>query len=50
MNTQANTGLAKARELLMQGNSDQARKLLEETLSKDLQNQEIIFNHHFLSI
>ena len=43
MNTQANTGLIKARELLMQGNSEQARKLLEETLSKDLQNQEIIF-------
>ena len=43
MDIQPNTGLAQARELLRQGNPERARKVLEETLSRDLQNLEIIF-------
>lgn len=43
MNIQTNTGLAQARELLKQGTPETARKLLEDTLSRDLQNPEIIF-------
>jgi len=43
MNIQTNTGLSQARELLKQGNPENARKVLEDALSKDLQNLEIIF-------
>ena len=43
MNIQNNTGLAQAKELLKQGNPETARKVLEDSLSRDLQNLEIIF-------
>lgn len=43
MNIQTNTGLVQAKELLKKGDAEIARKVLEETLSKDLQNLEIIF-------
>lgn len=43
MNIQPNTGLVQARELLKQGNPEAARTLLEDTLSRDLQNPELIF-------
>ena len=43
MNIQNNTGLVQAKELLKQGNPETARKVLEDSLSRDLQNLEIIF-------
>ena len=43
MNIQNNTGLLQAKELLKQGNPETARKVLEDSLSRDLQNLEIIF-------
>ena len=41
MNIQNNTGLVQAKELLKQGNPETARKVLEDSLSRDLQTKTI---------